>query len=284
MAGQITTRYHRLSATLAEKFPYRYNNGLLKLVVLQFLLVFLFLYLFRPFGYNADQHAFGFAFTCMAQALSPALIVLVYFLTVNRFQKTAFSKWTLGQQLLHSAIVLFLIGIASFFLRALVYHDPELTWAHLGTELKNTYLAGSLFVAYLHIVHNRTKPTRPAANKAGNIAIKTETKKDDFTLQSEHFAYAKSEGNYIDFYTEEQGLLKKDLKRISLKNFESQLQSYPQFVRCHRAYLVNTSRIVKITGNAQGYLLSIKGTDEKIPVSRTYLSLFDSLLVDLKKD
>lgn len=284
MTRQITHHYNRLSVALGETFPYRYHKNLLRLAVLQFLVVFLFLYLFRPFGYNADQHRISYAATCFFQALSPALIVFVYFLVINRFKKTAFSQWTLGLQLLHSAIVLFLIGIASFFLRALVYYSPELNLANLGTELKNVYLAGSLFVAYLHIVHNRTKPVRPVPKAAGQIAIKTETKKDDFILQGEYFAYAKSEGNYIDFYREEQGMLQKELKRISLKNFESQLKPYPQFMRCHRAYLVNTARIVKITGNAQGYLLSLKGTDEKIPVSRTYLPLFEPLLSSLKRD
>lgn len=284
--AQLAKNYNKLTVIFSSNFPYRYHKNLAKLVVLQFLLVFLFLYLFRPFGYDPDKHYFNYAVTCLFQACSPALIVYCYFLILNRSNKGAVAlRWTLGLQLLHLILVLFLIGLASFFLRTLIYKGTNhLSWSNLVTELKNVYLAGSLFVVYLLAFGNKNTSKPLIKASPCSIPIKTETKKDDFTLHSEHFVYAKSEGNYIDLYTKDQELLKKDLKRISLKNLNAQLKQNPQFVRCHRAYLVNTNHIVKITGNAQGYLLSVNGAAEKIPVSRTYLPVFEPLLINLKKD
>lgn len=286
MALQLAKNYNKLTVILSRDFPYRYQKNLAKLVFFQFLLVFLFLYLFRPFGYNPDRHYFNYAITCLFQACSPALIVYFYFLMLNRSNNgMPVIRWTLGLQLLHLIFVLFLIGLASFFLRTIIYNRSDnLSLANLATELKNVYLAGSLFVVYLLAFGNKNTSKPAITTNISTIPIKTATKKDDFSLHVEHFVYAKSEGNYIDLYNKEQGVLKKDLKRISLKNLNTQLKQNPQFVRCHRAYLVNTNHIVKITGNAQGYLLSINGTAEKIPVSRTYLSVFEPLLIHLKKD
>ncbi len=43
------------------------------------------------------------------------------------------------------------------------------------------------------------------------------------------------------------------------------------FLKCHRSYIVNLNKIVKITHWVNGvYLLTLKGTDENIPVSRSY--------------
>jgi DNA-binding LytR/AlgR family response regulator len=41
-------------------------------------------------------------------------------------------------------------------------------------------------------------------------------------------------------------------------------------MRCHRAFIVNTKNVSHIEGNAAGYRLSLKSTENKIPVSRNY--------------
>jgi DNA-binding LytR/AlgR family response regulator len=58
---------------------------------------------------------------------------------------------------------------------------------------------------------------------------------------------------------------------------EATLQQEPIFVRCHRTYIVNTDKIYSVTGNAQGYRLSLHDTQEEIPVSRTYLHVIKDL-------
>ncbi len=67
-----------------------------------------------------------------------------------------------------------------------------------------------------------------------------------------------------------------EVKRISLIQFENQLSAYPNIFRCHRAYLVNMFKIEKVTGNSQGYLLSFRESDLKVPVSRKQTNSFNA--------
>ncbi|HEY3389606.1 MAG TPA: LytTR family transcriptional regulator DNA-binding domain-containing protein, partial [Prolixibacteraceae bacterium] len=56
-----------------------------------------------------------------------------------------------------------------------------------------------------------------------------------------------------------------------LKNIEQQLKPYPNFIRCHRICIVNTYYIEKLNRKFSNYWLTIKGSEELIPVSRQYL-------------
>ena len=42
-------------------------------------------------------------------------------------------------------------------------------------------------------------------------------------------------------------------------------------VQCHRTFLVNTEKIIRASGNAQGFTLQLKDLPETIPVSRKYV-------------
>ena len=51
---------------------------------------------------------------------------------------------------------------------------------------------------------------------------------------------------------------------------EDQLKTVSTIERCHRSYLVNTALVDYVSGNAQGYQLHLKGTDQEVPVGRTF--------------
>jgi DNA-binding LytR/AlgR family response regulator len=57
--------------------------------------------------------------------------------------------------------------------------------------------------------------------------------------------------------------------RSSLKRMEAQVQ-VPHIKRCHRAFMVNLSKVTKVEGNAAGYSLSFSESDTQVPVSRNY--------------
>jgi DNA-binding LytR/AlgR family response regulator len=59
---------------------------------------------------------------------------------------------------------------------------------------------------------------------------------------------------------------------------EEALAPYPQFFRCHRAYIVNLAAVEHVSGNAQGYKLHLKDVAELIPVSRNLNSVLSSKL------
>jgi DNA-binding LytR/AlgR family response regulator len=106
--------------------------------------------------------------------------------------------------------------------------------------------------------------------KAPGIPVWTftsETEKDKVETNEKQLLFIESADNYSAFYVFANGQLKKQLLRGSLKKMEEQIQ-HPSLYRCHRTYIVNLSKVISVSGNAQGYKLQLEGTELSVPVSR----------------
>lgn len=275
---------------IPTEYPNRYRQrNLLWYGLAQFTLIFIFLYLFMPFGVNNAELKFSYPIICALHALVPASIFYLYFSLLNYFRdRLAKPSWTLKKEFLHLAVLFLLIGIAGFLLRSLIYNNPNnLSFYYLGMEIRNVFLVGGLIYTYLIFARFYFKPVSPieilftpAATQSPDVVstsifIKAHVKIDDFYFNPNDLLFAKAEGNYVTLNILKDGHLKTELKRISLKQFEQQLTEFPNLIRCHRAYLINLQQVIKFSGNSQGYLTYFNGTADKIPVSRAYLDVFD---------
>ena len=54
------------------------------------------------------------------------------------------------------------------------------------------------------------------------------------------------------------------------------------FFRCHRAYIINLDKVEQVEGNAQGYKLKVRGTEERVPVSRSLNKEFSDRLLSVR--
>lgn len=280
----------------AVQYPTRYDTKhLWKTVIIQFTILFTFLVLYRPFGVYEPELRFSYYIICGLHALSPSLIVYIYFNLLNFYRSTRRNhpQWTLFKEYYQLAIVIFIIGIASFSMRGLIYNNPY-NWSlrYLWEEIRNCYLVGSLFYLFLFLanfyhksktVHeeipqaNPTKAENPIKGiDANEVFVNTQVKQDDFSFNPKDLLFVKAEGNYVELTTLRNEQLKTELKRISLRQLESRLVDYPFLFKCHRAYLVNLMHVEQVSGNSQGYLLSFQLPTNKIPVSRALLNSFDS--------
>lgn len=263
-----------------------------------FLAVFLFLFLFRPFTVEETELKYPFFLICFLHALSPALIVIAFF-TIVRYlgrKKVKGNKRSVVQGIQTFFILFSIIGLASFLLRDLIYTNPD-NWSlrYFWEELRNSYLAGSLFVSYFIFAnfYFHTKRTQSQKNieipevslllTPMELFIETQVRIDDFTFNPTDFLFAQAEGNYVEFTMLCDQGTKKMLKRMTLKQLESQLKSYSSLMKCHRAYLVNVQKIDQVSGNSQGYFVSFQETEDKVPVSRAHLPLFDQCYQEFKK-
>lgn len=102
------------------------------------------------------------------------------------------------------------------------------------------------------------------------VVILSGSTKDSMELPVESLLYLEAFGNYIKVFYRENGKVKQKLLRTTIKQMEESLQSYPAIVRCHRAFLVNSTNVLCVKGNSQGYHLRFADTDEEVPVSRAY--------------
>ena len=90
--------------------------------------------------------------------------------------------------------------------------------------------------------------------------------------------FIESYGNYIKVFFIEEGKEKNQVLRSTLKRVEEDLSNLTNMFKCHRAYIVNTSNIINVSGNAQGYKLKLKSSDYEVPVARSYIQAFNKLM------
>ncbi|NSW93791.1 MAG: LytTR family transcriptional regulator [Bacteroidales bacterium] len=104
-----------------------------------------------------------------------------------------------------------------------------------------------------------------------SIEFISETGPDKLSLSIAEIVFVRSADNYVEVTYKEGENFRKKLIRNTLKNVEIQLRQYPNFIRCHRTFIVNLHHVGKLHHESGQHWLSIKGADEKIPVSRQYL-------------
>lgn len=104
-----------------------------------------------------------------------------------------------------------------------------------------------------------------------SIKFVSENNTENLHLLISSVVIIKSADNYVEIGYMEDKQLKKKLIRNTLKNIEQQLKPYPNFIRCHRICIVNIHYIEKLNRKFNNYWLTLKGSDELIPVSRVYL-------------
>lgn len=283
------------------EYPDRYvQSKLLNTAVVVFVFVLLFLLLFMPFGVTEHEQKMNYFFISGVHALLPSIIIYCYFSMFNYVRARLGSKgWSLLYEYTQICIVLLLTGIASFLMRDIIYtNSNNWSWGYLFEEVRNCLLAGSIFyfifrIANFYFQSKKGDPfvlqflpfeAQPIAQVSlSMVFIKTQVKQDDFTLCLNDLLFVKAEGNYIELTSNSDGKIITELKRISLSQFALQVAAHPFLFRCHRAYLVNMLKIENVSGNASGYTLVFKDTDEKLPVSRAQLSSFNIRYKELQE-
>jgi DNA-binding LytR/AlgR family response regulator len=108
-------------------------------------------------------------------------------------------------------------------------------------------------------------------NPNKKIEISSENYADRLEVLASNLAFIKSADNYVEIAYTEDNTLKKKLLRNTLTNIEDQLSICASFIRCHRICIVNKHFVVRLNKTFNKHWLTLKGTDEEIPVSRQYL-------------
>jgi hypothetical protein len=260
--------------------------------------VTLFLYLIQPFSYNFDEHRYPFWIISLMNGLLVGILFVFYMSMIKGFAPRLIEEeyWTLGRELFFWLIFLLMVGVGNFFLRELIYDNPNnFSFHYFRTEVIHSLIVGSFFLLfivtgkYLHIVtitadkasswNRKVSKYRNNIQGETKITVRAESEQDTIHIKVSDFLYAKVDGNYIEFYLlNENEEIEKQIKRNTLSSVEEQLRGVPNIIRVHRSYLVNIYKIDSVTGNAQGYRLSIKKSNDIIPVSRSYIPVFDTAM------
>lgn len=266
-------------------------------VLLCIVVVIFILAIFEPFNFRLNSLGqfrvlIGFVLTTML-VTSVAFVLLP--LVFKRFYDP--KNWTIGRSLLNNVFVLIImsVGVVCYDYFIVMKQLPQYFPRGFFVDLFATLTIGIIPISIITIIsQNNTLKRNLNSSKEINQILSERVKSlstnnDDFItlkgsikesmrLKPDNIVYIESEGNYVNVYYQQDDKIMHKLLRSTIKQMEGSLQTYPTFIRCHRAFIVNTNYISDTKGNAQGYQLTLHNIPQEIPVSRTYLKSIKNAL------
>ena len=256
------------------------------------LFVFLFLWVFQPFGLSAD--------------IPNKMIILLGYGLVTSFGVWVFNmvlpplfpnffleeKWYVWKELLVTMAAILFIAFLNLLYSALLgfFH---FSFINFIIFIGITFSLGifpvtiSVFLIYFLKLRKHTQEAyqysagikESSLHKRGNssnlLSLKDEHGEILGEWKIEDILRMESAQNYIEiFYFTNENKVKRDLIRMTMKEVEQQSDSVNSLFRTHRSHIVNTEYIQKVKGNAQGLQISLRGSKEFVPVARSRISAF----------
>ncbi len=264
------------------------------------LFVTIFLVVFRPFGLNV--YSYERSYIIIGYGLVIWLTLSLNDFLAYRFLPGIFSekKWTVTAQILWAFIQLFITGITCFIYAVAIDAFPQNLLSFLKIELyvllssvipivmfvliKQNYLLrqntrqAEVLNNELH-GHHKTGTVQPTAEY---IQFVGDNLHDRLEIMPRQIDYISSQDNYFEVVWQVKEKINKKLLRGTLAKAEETVKPFPSLFRCHRAYIVNLDKVIKINGNAQGYQLQLQNNPEIIPVSRSKGRQMQQLLQNIR--
>ena len=269
---------------LNQPYPL-FKNGWKAILIIS-LFVGVFMLVFEPFGISSFSGKLRVYFE-MGYGLVTLGVLIFNLLLLPRLINDWFvsNKWTVFKQIIFQIWILFSIGLFNF-----LYTSVFITFTHgflafvvfqfytlvvgifpilvITIINQNRLLSKNLILA--NEMNNDVKLTKQLTSLDEKICIVAENNKDKLEINLSDLLYVTSTGNYIQVFYLKENELKNIMLRNTLKQAEVQLNEFHSVIKCHRAFLVNKNKIVRVKGNSQGLRLILKGTEEEIPVSKNY--------------
>ena len=258
-----------------KKFKILYSFGIA-------IFCFLFLYIFEPFGlYNLS--GFYKLKIISLYVFSGLIISIVHLFWIqNKIIKT----YNLRNTILWICWITFLTSISSSIINDIAFNNGHFSFLSFMVFLGIIFVITIIPVLVLilwHYVHTLQRQIKISGQLNKKIQEKAEqsdnsetilfvasNKRENISLLLNHFLYIKSADNYIDVYYMENDIKKHNLLRNTLNEIEKKFAGNKNIQRCHISYIVNIGIIDSVLGNASGYKLKLKHTEELIPVSKKY--------------
>lgn len=257
-----------------------------------FFILSAFVVLYRPL--EVHQTAFlNFNLTVLIYCAIISISELGVALIISR--TNCFSKkgnWIIANELLSISMILTGIGISAYF-AGFIMESHSIRW-NFTTFFDSFYrsiligiipvvLPSLLNIRYAFAPQNFQSYENKWQDKSKEVPeklinISSKAKKEHLNFYPSEFIYAESKGNYVIFHLMKQDKFIEASIRNSITEIENQLAAIPDFMRIHRAFIVNLKKITSRDGNALGYHLTLKGCDDIISVSRQNAREFEQLM------
>lgn len=279
---------------LQRPYPTLNSLNLKVLISLCFgVFVFLFLSVFQPFGIESiseNKYFYSAVF-----GIITALTAFVSFVSLPLVNKYLIKDvWKVKHEIVFILLNLLVISLINYSYSTTLSNSDNRIYSMLEFVFMTFSIGIIPVIAYVLVTEsflsNKYRvqvggsefSSTKSVVKNELIKILSTSVKESVEVLEEELFFIKSEENYCAIWYFKDGQLKSKLLRIALSKVEKQLSNFPQFIRCHRSYLVNGHQVDKVTGNARGYSLHLKALNDVIPVSRNFPKeklKFENLLV-----
>lgn len=283
---------------LQEPFPER-QHGLTKVKEVFFTAMFvaIFLYLFNPFGLQNMPQGLGLS------AFIFGVITFVFYLFFHIVVKNVLKihsdvpSWTLWKWIISMMLMTLWISVGNFVF--LIYSLPDnFKLSDFPKMLQYTLMVGitPMAVSGMLIQMNALKRHVSEAKnfeKVNQQALQNKqcdqshvfeleiSNGEKLLLSAESIYFIEAMQNYLMVHHSiaEATKIKQTIVRLTMTKAQTLLKD-DNVIRCHRSFIVNTQKVEKVTGNAQGLKLKLIDLNEReIPVSRRYIpQIKDALL------
>ncbi|MFT0670627.1 LytTR family DNA-binding domain-containing protein [Bacteroides hominis] len=273
---------------LQSPYPVVYQRW--KVVLISSLVVFLILLVLQPFGISGiEGHKFWILLGFMGvTVVFLSIPVYLFACLFPEFYKE--EGWTVWKQIVNLLMVILFIAVGNWLYSTFVF-GWGLRWDVFCVFALFTLVIG-LFPTVLFILLNQNRLLAIHLEEATEMNLHLQRSvsatesietteivsllsfqggtRESLELDSKDLLYIESDGNYIRVNYQKGGRTMQCLLRMTMKQAEEVTGGSPLVAKCHRAFLVNLRKVVKVSGNSQGYRLLLEGCPEEIPVSRAY--------------
>jgi DNA-binding LytR/AlgR family response regulator len=260
--------------------------------------IFLFILFFQPFpleylAYYTDRLLYVTGFGVITFIITTIIIIIP--LSIPRWFKNSEPE-SISLFILNILLFVLTFTAFTFYIRFVGKTDLSL-YIMFKTGLISVFPTTILLIINKNKVRNELIKILQEQNKIyltklntyeeieepQEVEIISSNRSDKIILNFQDLLLLKSADNYVEVFYKKSGKLEKKLIRNTLKNIEDSLKKSKCFIRCHRTSVVNILHIKNLTGNYKGYNLTIHFVEEKIPVSRQYLTKVKEAFLQAQK-
>ena len=250
--------------------------------------------LFQPFGFSDKDPD-------LKMILVPVYSLLAFFYSTSNFLIVRHilkskKRWTVKNEIISIAIGLlpftFLVHLLTSWITGdmplnfywyfkLLYHVASLFIIITAIEFlyynnKSSGIKIEHLSSQVQLVSRKMDSVKPEPDfETASISLE----KESIDINRNKMVFIKSIGNYLEFYFREtDGQVRKLVKRGRIHQVEKDLQAFPEFLRCHRAFIINLRQTKQIKGNSKNARLVFDQKLEEIPVSRSQFKIIKEQL------
>ncbi len=252
----------------------------------------LFLVIFQPFGAPSIPAETRTWFLLGFGASVACGLAIMYWIVPGLFKSTfSAESWLVKREIAYLGTSFALVSILNYGYNSWIGRDlaPQFSFPEFfGITVTVGIFPVVIMVFLVELYLNRrrsdqaeifsaqleSRPEPPAPVPVTLHIVPETTRSSPLSIPLDSFLFAVSDNNYSTVFFRHEGNLQRQLLRLSLKKLEDQLEEYPELVRCHRSYIVNTSAIRDVKGNARSLYLILEGVEESVPVSRAKAAEF----------